>query len=326
MVLLLVVYLYGGVTKMLKIGVVGCGNVGFAHLIWMNKLGFDVIGYDTNETIRNNISITLGEKSAANSLDELMECDSIHICVPTEPGINGSADMSIFDDVISKLAILLKNKRNVSIVQRSTCPPGSAEYYETKFNTNISYGVNPSFLRKSSIIYDTENPERVAIGGNGLVVEHLNEIYSTVVAPRYITTNKTNVELLKYVENTLDSILISYWNEILQYALKIGLKSTDVIQLIEQIGDREKFKTVSRIPGKAFGLWCLPKDINALIVEMHKYEIIPFLLEGALKTNLLYEKERGVNLVPAQQLFTLSNGKVEILEQGVIQIEDYLKS
>lgn len=307
----------------MKIAVVGCGNVGFAHLIWMKKRGFDVLGYDTNPNVQKQIAETIGEACVAYELKDIACSDSIHICVPTEPDTDGSADMSIYEDIIHGLVSVLDNYRSISVIQRSTCPPGSADRYAECFGDNVSYGVNPSFLRKSSIMQDTEHPERVAMGGHGLAVIHMEQIYQGVNAPRYVTKNRTSVELLKYVENTIDAMLISYWNEILEYAVSLGLKTEEVIYLLERIGDREKFQTVSRVPGKAFGLWCLPKDLMALIIDMKEKDVFPYLMEGILNTNVNFEKQIGIGQTPAQALWEISEGCVHVLQEGEKQINEY---
>ena len=309
----------------MKIAVIGCGNVGYAHLSWMKKKGFDVIGYDTNPLVKKQIAETIGENCVAYDFKDVTFCDSIHICVPTEPANDGSADMSIYDDVINMLVSTLDNYRPISIIQRSTCPPGSADKYAKCFSNNISYGVNPSFLRKSSIIQDTEHPERVAIGGKGLSIEHMLEIYHDVIAPRYVTESRTSVELLKYVENTIDAMLISYWNEILAYSVSLGLETNEILRLIEKIGDRKKFQTVSRVPGMAFGLWCLPKDLRALIVDMKKRNISPNLMEGIWNTNVNFEQQVGVGLTPAQLLWEMLDGHVRVLKDGEEQISAYVE-
>lgn len=309
----------------MKIAVIGCGNVGYAHLSWMKKKGFDVIGYDTNPLVKKQIAETIGENCVAYDFKDVTFCDSIHICVPTEPANDGSADMSIYDDVINRLVSNLDNNRPISIIQRSTCPPGSADKYAKCFGNNISYGVNPSFLRKSSIIQDTEHPERVAIGGKGLSIEHMLEIYHDIMAPRYVTESRTSVELLKYVENTIDAMLISYWNEILAYSVSLGLETNEILRLIEKIGDRKKFQTVSRVPGMAFGLWCLPKDLRALIIDMKKRNISPNLMEGIWNTNVNFEQQVGVGLTPAQLLWEMLDGHVHVLKDGEEQISAYVE-
>lgn len=309
----------------MKVAVIGCGNVGFAHLVWMKKMGFDVLGYDINSKVKKKIANTIGENCVAYDFKDLSYCDSIHICVPTEPAKDGSADMSIYEGVIECLSSVLDDKRQVSVIQRSTCPPGSADKYAEYFGKNISYGVNPSFLRKSSIVQDTEHPERVAIGGKGLSIIHLSEIYRNIIAPKYVTENRTSVELLKYVENTIDAMLISYWNEILEYSVSLGLDVEEILRLIERIGDRKKFQTVSRVPGMAFGLWCLPKDLRALIIEMNKRNIACSFMEGILNTNIKFEEQVGIGETPAQSLWEMSNGQVRVLKDGKEQISSYIE-
>lgn len=309
----------------MRVAVIGCGNVGFAHLVWMKKRGIDVLGYDTNPEVQERISKTIGKDCVVHDFNALNSCDSIHICVPTEPDLDGSADMSIYESVIHGLVTVLDKSHPISVIQRSTCPPGSADRYAEYFGSNVSYGVNPSFLRKASIIHDTENPERVAIGGSGVAAVHLAEIYHDVAAPTYITENRTSVELLKYVENTLDAVLVSYWNEILEYAVSLGLGEEEILRLIEKIGDREKFRTVSRVPGKAFGLWCLPKDLRALIIDMKKRGIMPNVMEGIWDTNVVFEQKIGVGLTPAQHLWNMSEGHVQVLEEGKRQINEYIE-
>lgn len=308
----------------MKIGVIGCGNVGFSHLVWLNKQGFSVIGLDSLSSVKNRISLEFGNKCVANTMMDLIDCDSIHICVPTEPAKDGSADLSIYEEVIFSLLECLNNVSHpISIVQRSTCPPGSADKYAKLFRENVSYGVNPSFLRKASITQDTDAPERIAIGGTGQVVNDLKKIYSTLNAPYYESPKRSAVELLKYVENTIDSLLISYWNDILRYASMIGLETNDFIQLMEHIGDRPKFNSVVRVPGKAFGMWCLPKDLNALIICMEKLNLTPHTLKGSLITNFEMVTKEGYGDVPAQSLWNCSK-KTHILPEGVSQIEKYM--
>lgn len=307
----------------MRIGVIGCGNVGFAFLEWLRNSGHEAIGYDLSLNVREKIVSQFGIDCAANAIESLIDCESIFICVPTEPAQDGSADLSIFRTVIMQLSDLLKNRTDVSVIQRSTCPPGSADIFSSYFAGNVSYGVNPSFLRKSSIKYDTEHPDRIAIGARGLALKHLTVIYDGIEAPRYVSSDYKSVELLKYVENTIDGLLMSYWNEIIRYAKTIGIASDEIVHLIELIGDREKFRSVSRVPGKAFGLWCIPKDLDALMCEMKQNGINPYIMEGIKQENAMMEKLTGIGTSPAQSLWAVIDNHVQVLEDGKKQIEAF---
>jgi UDPglucose 6-dehydrogenase len=309
----------------MRIGVIGCGKVGFSHLEWLHNSGYAVKGLDCDETVQNRISRTLNPSIVAKKMEDLSACDSLHICVPTEPADDGSADLSIIEEIILEISRLFSDRTNLSVVQRSTCPPGTADRFSCLLGDGISYGVNPSFLRKASIIYDTENPERIAIGGNGLVVEHLDAIYKKVCSPRFYSENRTAVELLKYVENSLDSLLISYWNEIFEYSTLIGLPPSEMVMLLEHIGDRPKFRSVVRVPGKAFGMWCLPKDIEALLACMKDAGVNAATIQGAHETNQRFLEREGYGEKSAKMLWDDCSNDSKILADGVRQIEEYAR-
>lgn len=308
----------------MKIGVVGCGNVGFAFLSWLKKQGHVVFGFDCASEVRKRIRINIGENIAVDNIGALSICDCIFICVPTEPAEDTSADLSIYESVIIELSKILQSPSNKSVIQRSTCPPGSANYFASLLPANVSYGVNPSFLRKASIVEDTEAPDRIAYAGDEFVLQQLGKIYEQIKAPRFITDNMSSVELLKYIENTMDSMLISYWNLMLEYASHVGISSDDFIAILEKIGDRQKFQTVSRVPGKAFGLWCLPKDALALRFELRRKGICSSLLDGIIQVNKHMESLVGVGNTPADHLWRpTSDTTFTILEAGKKQIENY---
>src|SRR5689334_10047329 len=124
------------------IGVVGCGKVGFAHLRWLLSRGQDAIGFDTSPLVQNKIIDELGPRCLAENWNDLAVCSAIHICVPTDPSPDGSADLSIIQTVIEKLAELERGGGAFDvIVQRSTCPPGTADKLAKNFR-HTSYGVN----------------------------------------------------------------------------------------------------------------------------------------------------------------------------------------
>lgn len=310
----------------MKIGVIGCGNVGFSHLRWLYNKNFSVKGFDINNIVKEKIHKEFGESCVANSFSDLKDCNALHICVPTDSAVDGSIDLSIFSDVIYKIKEIFYAKNNICVVQKSTCSPGSADKFSLILGPKFSYGVNPSFIRKGNIKEDVENPERVAIGGEGLVIEHLKNIYSSINAPKYISNNKTAIELLKYIENTIDSLLISYWNEIIEYATLIGIKAPDFIRIMEEIVKRPKFRSVIRVPGKAFGMWCLPKDLKALIFSMEKLGVSCDTLKGVLSTNLRFEETVGCGEISSINLWNEKSNKSEILSEGIKQIEIFMKA
>lgn len=99
----------------LKIGIIGCGHVGYSHLIWLAKKGFSVKGLDVDEKVKEKIYREFGPKSVASSISDMIDCNSIHICVPTEQNSNGSADLTIIENVVMSISRVFQNTSAISI-------------------------------------------------------------------------------------------------------------------------------------------------------------------------------------------------------------------
>lgn len=181
--------------------------------------------------------------------------------------------------------------------------------------------VNPSFLRKASIERDTEFPARIALGGPELYIRHMLDIYRGVDGSPFVTDSRVCVELLKYAENALDAVLISLWNEFLTYNYSLGMSPDEFAFLLDCFGERAKFASGMRVPGRAFALWCLPKDLRALIFEMVSAKLPANTLEGALETNYALEEILGVGSSPSIELFDESRQQLRLKRQGHEQVE-----
>lgn len=301
------------------IGVIGCGKVGFSHLAWLASRGWPVVGYDTNINVRREIRRTLKSGSVADTFEDLKHCTALHICVPTDCSYDGSADLNIFESVIDEIAVLLSQENSLKYVsQRSTCPPGTADRLAPLLNS-ISYGVNPSFLRKSSIATDTISPERIAYGGPQEFIDHMQRVHDGMSSPLFMAARST-VELLKYAENLIDYLLVSFWNELAAYAARSRITDEEFILLLDRMNDRNKFASVARVPGKAVGMWCLPKDIRAMVAEMNRIGTPSHTLRGAMETNNWIDSILAVGTQGSTALFDDSGGRISILDNGKEQI------
>jgi len=309
----------------MKIGVVGCGNVGFNTLMSFHKNGHDVKGYDLSKEIQEKIKRDIGVESVARDLRDLIACELVFICVPTDPvEESGEADLSIMEAVVGELSQLegCREYNCAFVVQRSTCPPGTARLMSAKF-LRTEYIVNPSFLHKHTQWKDTIEPERVAIAGSEDGVKKLKEVYDNFPGVRYVTSNYEEIELLKYVENSLDAVLISFWNEILRISDEIGIPRENFVNIIDKISERDKFSTTQRIPTGAFGMWCLPKDLSALLYSYGR-NIDLNVLEAAKKTNEQIREKWGENETHGKLLWEFKGGRIRVSEAGRRKIEKQL--
>lgn len=279
----------------MKIGVVGCGNVGLNTLKAFHLKGNEVLGFDVDAAATRRIEYELGPSVAVKSFAELRHAEIIFVCVPTDPRErDGAADLSVIDSVVDSIAELERASDYGCrvVVQRSTCPPGTGNKLSERLK-RTGYAVNPSFLRKATQWEDTIRPERIAIGGSTDVLRLLVTLYEPFPGPRLLLESLTAVELLKYFENCLDASLISLWNEFLQIADASGLSREDFAQVFDAMADRHKFRTTQRVPGKAFGMWCLPKDLSAIVAAFPTLDLPT--LKGVRATNDSVRTSRGEN-------------------------------
>jgi GDP-mannose 6-dehydrogenase len=305
----------------MKVGVIGCGNVGFAYLQWLAKQGHSVVGVDPKAAVRQAICRALGSSAAASDIGAVAGCDSVHICVPTDPLPSGYADLGIFQTVIADLVELDRSQAEVKVIsQRSTCPPGTGDSAAGRFSERVTYGVNPSFLRKAAIAVDTARPERLALGGPPAYRQHVELLHRTVDAPRFVAESRSLVELLKYVENALDALLLSFWNDVLRFAHTLKIAPEDFCDLLGAIGDRAKFRSCARVPGRAFGLWCLPKDLDAFIAEFEAAGLEGATLRAARHVNGVTRKTLGEGGESSIALFT-HGPTISLTDRGKEQVQ-----
>ncbi|MFQ5980195.1 MAG: hypothetical protein ACE5OZ_18840 [Candidatus Heimdallarchaeota archaeon] len=201
-------------------------------------------------------------------------------------------------------------------VQRSTCPPGTARKYSSFF-TKMAYAVNPSFLTKKNQWNDSINPERIMYAGPQFALDLLERIYAKFDrAPRFSSTSYEAAELLKYFENITDTVLISLWNEFLNISDSLEVPRSEFIRILDAFPARPRFGTCLRIPGKAFGLWCLPKDLVAMIHFVIQKNGLSNVMQGARDTNQAVQESFGINTLAATDLYKIESGRIVATKAG----------
>jgi UDP-glucose 6-dehydrogenase len=162
----------GGRSRAMRVGSVGCGNVGLNTLRACWERGHEVAGVDPAPGAAQRLADRFGAAAALPTLDRLSGFDVVFLCVPTEPiDGTGAADLSIIEGLVENFAGLERHPwwRPPVLVQRSTCPPGTAARLSGKLR-RTAYAVNPSFLAKSTQWLDSDCPSRIAYAGPRLVL------------------------------------------------------------------------------------------------------------------------------------------------------------
>jgi UDPglucose 6-dehydrogenase len=238
----------------MKIQVVGVGVVGSAQCYLLSQLGHEVLGFDHHRS-------SFEYARMAKELEK--DVDITFICTPeaTVPGV--------IEDLMAK------NVKGL-IVIKSTVPPGTTKMMMDKYNIHICH--NPEFLREKTAFEDVLHPSQVVIGQ--CCREHaglLQKLYSPLKCPLVITQPNVS-ETVKITLNSYLATLISFWNEINEFAIGFGISTKEVADIVKLNPRVSTYGT--EFFGAPFGGKCLPKDLDQLIIASHKAGITPQLLEA----------------------------------------------
>jgi nucleotide sugar dehydrogenase len=243
----------------MKIQIVGVGVVGSSQAYLLFNLGHEVVGYDHHKT---------SFEYAKMLPDVEKNVDITFVCTPEAyvPGV-------VQDLVVKQVKGL--------IVIKSTVPPGTTRSLIDKFKIHICH--NPEFLREKFAYEDVLHPSSVVIGQ--CCPEHaalLHGLYEPLKCPIIVTRPEVS-ETVKVTFNSYLATLISFWNQIDQFAKAFKVSTSEVAEIVKLNPRVSGYGT--EFFGVPFGGKCLPKDLNQLIEASRKVGLKPQLLEAVRDYN-----------------------------------------
>ena len=257
---------------MLNLGIIGKGFVGSAV-----ANGFD----------KDCEQIIVDPWYNNNTLDDVLDCKLVFVCVPTPVAEDGSCDVSIAKDVLTELNRL---QYKGVVVIKSTIIPDYLQEFKKEYDLKIVY--NPEFLTEANANDDFKNPPFQVFGGKWRDCEVVEKAYLRYSSVRIVPTFKvdlTTASLLKYTINSWLATKVTFFNELKElHELGSSMVSweqfTDMLSRDERIG-----KSHMQVPGPdgepGFGGHCLPKDTEALLNYANKKNIKMSVLRKAVSTN-----------------------------------------
>lgn len=287
---------------MIRVGVIGSGYVGLVTGVSLAARGHQVTCVDTDVEKVKAISSghapfhepglddmlassqRRGLFNVVTDIEAVLECDAAIIAVPTPSSDgDGRINTAYLEQVAGALGKVLSLSRGVRRLKilfvKSTVVPGTTRKVVWRklreeageSAGDIQVGMMPEFLREGNAVGDAMCPDRVVIGGHHpSVFEMGRALYNLPSDPEPLETNIETAELIKYVNNSLLSLCISFSNEIAAIAEAIpGVDAQDVIDgVMRDRRWRVNSKTPSIDeyfrPGCGFGGSCFPKDVQAL--------------------------------------------------------------
>ena len=297
----------------MKLCIIGTGYVGLVSGVCFSDLGNDVICVDKDQDKIDNLQkgiIPIYEpgleelvlknyknkklKFSTDLKNSIKKSDIVFICVGTPTKKNGvGADLSQIYSVSKEISKSI-NKFKI-IITKSTVPVTTGDEIEKillkKVNKNkFSVISNPEFLREGEAIRDFIYPDRVVIGANDKKsAKILKNLYSPLISKgsKFISTNRSTAELIKYASNAFLATKITFINEIANLCEKTGIDVEDIsigIGLDKRIGSR--FLRA----GPAYGGSCFPKDTKAIVTTADKFKTNLSVIKSVIKSNALRSK------------------------------------
>jgi UDP-N-acetyl-D-glucosamine dehydrogenase len=262
-----------------RIGVIGLGYVGLPLAVEFAKRGFDVTGFDVDESKVTEInagrsyildvttqhvkgSVEAGRLRATTDMSQLKHMDAIDICVPTPLRKTKDPDLSYVVQAVDSVKAHLQ--RGQLVILESTTYPGTTDEV-------VQPALEEGGLKAGADFYLAFSPERVDPGNESYstktipkVVGGVNEASTTLAADLYgaiidtvVQVSSTRVaEMVKLLENTFRAVNIGMVNEI---ALMSHRMNIDVWEVIDA-AKTKPFGFMPFYPGPGLGGHCIPID------------------------------------------------------------------
>ena len=318
----------------LKLSVIGTGYLGATHAACMASLGFEVIGFDTENSKIDLLSkgkvpfyepdleellaeqIKAGRLRFTKDIAELADVDVHFICVGT-PQVKGgnAADLTYVNSALESIARIVKP--GGLVVGKSTVPVGTATRLRNRLielNPNADLAWNPEFLREGFAVEDTLRPNRLVVGvTNDNSEKILKEVYALNLKENtpWVRADLPTAELVKVAANSFLATKISFINAMAEICEAAG---GDVTILAKAIGYDPRIGSRFLQAGIGFGGGCLPKDIRAFMAraeELGAKQAVEFLKE--VDAINLRARQRIIELVRRDLSEDLVGKKVAIL-------------
>jgi UDP-N-acetyl-D-glucosamine dehydrogenase len=262
-----------------KVGVIGLGYVGLPLAVEFARHGFEVTGFDIDESKARAVNgghsyipdvsekdlgaaVADGKMRATSDMSRLADMDVIDIAVPTPLRKTKDPDLSYVVQAVEACAATLR--RGQLVILESTTYPGTTdevvqpmlEAKGLKADVDFFLAFSPERVDPGNQQFNTRNIPKI-VGGTGVAsTEVAAALYSSAV-DRVVAVSSTRVaEMVKLLENTFRAVNIGLVNEIALMSHKMNIDVWEVIDAAKT----KPFGFMPFYPGPGLGGHCIPID------------------------------------------------------------------
>lgn len=246
----------------MKIVIIGQGYVGSALAIASAKAGHDVIGFDTNAKVIDDLKekkSNLKNYYPTNNEADLKDQDAYIIAVPTPLDESNQPDLSYLIQA-SKL-IAKSATKGALVINESTSYPGTLREIviteiEKVNKSEFLYASAPERVDPANSKWNIKNTPRILAGINVQSTTAALEFYKSICDEVTAVSSLEVAESAKLFENTFRQVNIALVNELAQISSKLGISANEVIAAAAT----KPFGFMKFNPGLGVGGHCIPID------------------------------------------------------------------
>lgn len=306
----------------MRVGVIGCGYVGLVTGVALAERGHTVVCIDFNQERIDGIGrgvppfhepgleellqkvLKTGRIETSSRVDSVLACDIGFVAVATPSSSSGAIDTTQIEQVAVSIGTALRDaiepvRLKTLFVKSTVVPETTRRVFGRRLKDaagargEMPLGMMPEFLREGSAVNDAMFPDRIVVGGDDpALFETAQALYCAPTDPKIFATSIETAELIKYANNALLSLCISFSNEIA--ALAESIPGVDGQQVLDGVMMDHRWRVGSETPpiveyfkpGCGFGGSCFPKDVKALAAFTEGRNVSSLILPDITQVNL----------------------------------------
>lgn len=313
------------------ISIIGLGYVGLPLAVEFSKKGFQVIGFDINETriqelqqgedhtleVSNEELQQAATLQYTNKVEDIAKANVYIVTVPTPITDHKFPDLfpleaasNLVGSVLSKDDIVIYESTVFPGCTEEVCVPILEEKSGLVFNEDFFCGYSPERINPGDKKHRVSNIVKVTSGSTPKIADEVDELYKSIITVGTFKASSIKVaEAAKVIENSQRDINIAFVNEL---ALIFGKLGIDTHEVLQAAGTKWNFLPFT--PGLVGG-HCIGVDPYYLTYKAKSVGYNPQVILAGRKINDnmgKYIAERVVKLMIKQEKL-VKGAKVTIL-------------
>ncbi len=286
------------------VAVIGLGYVGLPLATAFSKVGFQVIGVDSDaervgmlnsgRSYIPDVDASLVQElrsasrfRAADDYDCIREADVVFICVPTPMTASKAADISFI--VAAANGIAQRLRRGQLVILQSTTHPGTTqeEVQPILERSGLRAGLDfhlafcPERINPGDRRYTVFNTPRVVGGLTDRCAQLAVTLFQQLTPEVFVVSSPRAAEMSKLLENTFRAVNIALVNELAKLCERMGIDIWEVIAA----ASTKPFGYIPFYPGAGVGGHCIAVDPYFLSWKAREYDFYTRFIELAADVN-----------------------------------------